>query len=43
MPNLGAFHPQVVHFVVASLFLGLPSEQYRENRAVTDRRAKLGR
>jgi len=24
MPNLGAFHPQVVHFVVASLFLGLP-------------------
>lgn len=24
MPNVGAFHPQVVHFVVASLFLGLP-------------------
>lgn len=24
MPNLGAFHPQVVHFVVASLVLGLP-------------------
>ena len=24
MPNIGALHPQVVHFVVASLFLGLP-------------------
>ncbi len=24
MPNLGPFHPQVVHFVIASLFLGLP-------------------
>lgn len=24
MPNVGAFHPQVVHFVVASLVLGLP-------------------
>lgn len=24
MPNIGAFHPQVVHFVVASLALGLP-------------------
>jgi len=24
MPNLAALHPQVVHFVVASLFLGLP-------------------
>jgi uncharacterized membrane protein len=24
MPNIGAFHPQVVHFVVAGLFLGLP-------------------
>lgn len=24
MPNIGSFHPQVVHFVVASLFLGLP-------------------
>jgi uncharacterized membrane protein len=24
MPNLGPFHPQVVHFVVASLIIGLP-------------------
>lgn len=24
MPNIGALHPQVVHFVVASLILGLP-------------------
>jgi uncharacterized membrane protein len=24
MPDIGAFHPQVVHFVVACLFLGLP-------------------
>lgn len=24
MPNIGAMHPQVVHFVVASLILGLP-------------------
>jgi uncharacterized membrane protein len=24
MPNIGAFHPQVVHFVVAGLLLGLP-------------------
>ena len=24
MPKIGAFHPQVVHFVIASLFIGLP-------------------
>ena len=24
MPNIGAFHPQIVHFVVALLFIGVP-------------------
>jgi uncharacterized membrane protein len=24
MPDIGAYHPQIVHFVVASLFIGLP-------------------